>query len=122
VITKDLTGEAADAFNVGSNAAPRIVTARVIVVANRLVTDTQYSGISLVYRRLRWKMNKGGTVVLVKTVAVLLLIGLALWVIFTVIGILAATLGSMLEFLVVAAIVAVVYHYFKHQNQKTSRS
>jgi len=60
--------------------------------------------------------------VLAKTVGVLLLIGLALWVIFTIVGILAATLGTILEFLVVAAIVALVYHYFKHQNQKAHRN
>ncbi len=53
--------------------------------------------------------------VLAKTVGVLLLIGLALWVIFAVIGILAATIGTILEFLIVAAIVGAVYHYFKHQ-------
>jgi uncharacterized membrane protein required for colicin V production len=62
--------------------------------------------------------NEGGAMVLAKTVGVLLLIGLALWIIFTVIGFLAATLGTILEFLVVAAIVGLVYHYFKHQNQK----
>ncbi len=53
--------------------------------------------------------------VLAKTVGVLLLIGLALWVIFAVIGVLAATIGTILEFLIVAAIVGAVYHYFKHQ-------
>jgi hypothetical protein len=59
--------------------------------------------------------NEGGDMVLAKTVGVLLLIGLALWVIFAVIGILAATIGTILEFLIVAAIVGAVYHYFKHQ-------
>ncbi|HUZ42578.1 MAG TPA: hypothetical protein VMU68_14440 [Acidimicrobiales bacterium] len=53
--------------------------------------------------------------VLAKTVGVLLLIGLALWVIFAVIGFLAATFWSILEFLVVAAIVGAVYHHFEHQ-------
>jgi hypothetical protein len=52
---------------------------------------------------------------LAKTVGVLLLIGLALWVIFAVVGVLAATIGTILEFLIVAAIVGAVYHYFKHQ-------
>lgn len=60
-------------------------------------------------------MNKGGTMVLAKTIGVLLLIGLALWVIFAVIGFLAATFWTILEFLVVAAIVGAVYHHFKHQ-------
>jgi hypothetical protein len=60
-------------------------------------------------------MNEGGAMVLAKTVGVLLLIGLALWIIFTVIGFLAATLWTILEFLVIAAIVGAVYHYFKHQ-------
>lgn len=53
--------------------------------------------------------------VLAKTVGVLLLIGLALWITFTVIGFLAATFWTILEFLVVAAIVGAVYHHFKHQ-------
>jgi hypothetical protein len=62
--------------------------------------------------------NEGGAMVLAKTVGVLLLIGLALWVIFTVIGFLAATLWTIIEFLIIAAIVGAVYHYFKHQDQK----
>lgn len=52
---------------------------------------------------------------LVKTVGVLILIGLALWVIFTVIGFLAATVWTIFEFLIIAAIVGAIYHYFKHQ-------
>jgi hypothetical protein len=59
--------------------------------------------------------NEGGTVVLAKTIGVLLMIGLALWVIFAVIGFLAATFWTILEFLVVAAIIGAVYHHFKHQ-------
>jgi len=54
-------------------------------------------------------------VVLAKTIGVLLMIGLALWVIFAVIGFLAATFWTILEFLVVAAIIGAVYHHFKHQ-------
>ncbi|MGB8197159.1 MAG: hypothetical protein WCF25_09165 [Acidimicrobiales bacterium] len=53
--------------------------------------------------------------VLAKTVGVLLLIGLVLWIIFTVIGFLAATIWTIFEFLIIAAIVGAVYHYFKHQ-------
>jgi hypothetical protein len=56
--------------------------------------------------------------VLAKTVGVLLLIGLALWVFFTVVGILAATIGTILEFLIIAAIVGAVYHHFKHQKAR----
>jgi len=54
-------------------------------------------------------------VVLAKTIGVLLMIGLALWVICAVIGFLAATFWTILEFLVVAAIIGAVYHHFKHQ-------
>ena len=53
--------------------------------------------------------------VLAKTIGVLLLIGLALWIIFAVIGFLAATFWTIFEFLVVAAVVGAVYHHFKHQ-------
>jgi hypothetical protein len=53
--------------------------------------------------------------VLAKTIGVLLLIGLALWIVFTVIGFLAATLWTIIEFLIVAAIIGAVYHHFKHQ-------
>jgi len=42
VMTNDLTGATAEAFSVGIKAAPRTVTTRVIAVAKRLVTDTQY--------------------------------------------------------------------------------
>jgi hypothetical protein len=59
--------------------------------------------------------NEGGAMALVKTVGVLVLIGLALWIIFTVIGILAATISTVFEFLVIAAVVGLVYHHFKHQ-------
>jgi hypothetical protein len=59
--------------------------------------------------------NKGEAMALIKTVGVLLLIGLALWIIFTVIGFLAATVWTIFEFLIIAAIVGAVYHYFKHQ-------
>jgi hypothetical protein len=61
------------------------------------------------------ELNEGGAMVLAKTIGVLLLIGLALWVIFAVIGFLAATFWTILEFLVVAAIIGAVYHYFKQQ-------
>ena len=61
------------------------------------------------------ELNEGGAMVLAKTIGVLLLIGLALWIIFAVVGFLAATFWTILEFLVVAAIVGAVYHYFKHQ-------
>jgi hypothetical protein len=59
--------------------------------------------------------NKGESVALVKTVGVVLVIGLALWIIVTVIGILAATVWTIFEFLVIAAVVGALYHHFKHQ-------
>jgi len=52
---------------------------------------------------------------LIKTVGVVVLIGLALWIIVTVIGAIAATVWFFFEFLVVAALIGAVYHYFKHQ-------
>ena len=52
---------------------------------------------------------------LIKTVGVVLAIGFVLWIIVTVIGILAATVWTIFEFLVIAAIVGALYHYFKHQ-------
>jgi hypothetical protein len=61
------------------------------------------------------KESEGGPVALAKTVGVLVLIGFALWIAFAVIGILAATIGTILEFLIVAAIVGAIYHHFKHQ-------
>jgi hypothetical protein len=60
-------------------------------------------------------LNEGGAMVLAKTVGVLLLIGLALWIIFRVIGIIAGTIWFLFEFLIIAAVVGAVYHYFKHQ-------
>ena len=52
---------------------------------------------------------------LVKTVGVLLLLGVTLWIIVTVIGVVAATVWTIFEFLIIAAIVGAIYHYFKHQ-------
>jgi hypothetical protein len=63
-------------------------------------------------------MDEGGAVVLAKIVGVLVLIGLALWIIFRVIGIIAGTIWFLFEFLVIAAIVGAVYHYFKHQKAR----
>jgi hypothetical protein len=40
---------------------------------------------------------------------------LALWIIVTVIGFIAATVWFFFEFLVIAAVVGLVYHHFKHQ-------
>jgi hypothetical protein len=60
--------------------------------------------------------SEGVFMALLKTVGVLILIGLALWIIFTVIGFLAATIWTIIEFLIIAAIVGAIYHYFKHQS------
>jgi hypothetical protein len=59
--------------------------------------------------------NEGGDMALIKTVGVVVLIGLALWIIVTVIGFIAATVWFFFEFLVIAAVVGLVYHHFKHQ-------
>jgi hypothetical protein len=59
---------------------------------------------------------------LIKTVGVLVLIGLALWIIFTVVGFLAATISTIFEFLVIAAVVGLVYHHFKHKYKKAHRT
>jgi hypothetical protein len=61
------------------------------------------------------EVHEGGIMVLAKTIGVLLLIGLALWTIVTVIGFLAATFWTIIEFLIVAAVVGAVYHHFKHE-------
>ena len=52
---------------------------------------------------------------LVKTIGVLLLLGAALWIIVTVIGVVAATIWTIFEFLIIAAVVGAIYHHFKHQ-------
>ena len=52
---------------------------------------------------------------LVKTVGVLLLLGAVLWIVVTVIGVVAATVWTILEFLIIAAVVGAVYHHFKRQ-------
>jgi len=59
--------------------------------------------------------NEGGAMALVKTIGVLLLIGLALWIISVVVGFIASTVVTIFEFLIIAAVVGAVYHYFKHQ-------
>jgi Na+-transporting NADH:ubiquinone oxidoreductase subunit NqrD len=59
--------------------------------------------------------NEGGEMALVKTIGVLLLIGLALWIISVVVGFIASTVVTIFEFLIIAAVVGAVYHYFKHQ-------
>ena len=61
------------------------------------------------------KKNEGEAMALVKTVGVLLLLGVALWIIVTVIGVVAATVWTIFEFLIIAAVVGAIYHHFKHQ-------
>jgi hypothetical protein len=49
---------------------------------------------------------------LIKTVGVLLIIGLVLWAVFAVVHFLAGTILVVIELLIVAAIALAVYRYF----------
>lgn len=55
---------------------------------------------------------------LLKTIAAVLLIGLALWTVVTVIEVLAATISTIFEFLIIAAVVGTLDHRFKHKHTK----
>jgi hypothetical protein len=52
---------------------------------------------------------------MLKTVGVIILIGVALWIIFGVIGILAWAVWTFIKFLIIAAIVGAIYHHFAHK-------
>jgi len=54
-------------------------------------------------------------VVLAKTVGVLFVIGVVLWLFFSIVGLLAFAAWTLIKFLLIAVIIAAVYHYFKHQ-------
>jgi hypothetical protein len=54
-------------------------------------------------------------VVLAKTIGVLLLIGVILWLFFSIVGLLAFAVWTLIKFVLIALIIAAVYHYFKHQ-------
>jgi hypothetical protein len=46
---------------------------------------------------------------------VLLVIGVVLWLFFSVVGLLAFAVWTLIKFVLIALIIAAVYHYFKHQ-------
>jgi hypothetical protein len=50
---------------------------------------------------------------MVKTMGVIVVVLLALWLIFSVVGVLTAIIKSILLILIVVAICYAVYHYFK---------
>lgn len=52
---------------------------------------------------------------LAKTIGVLLVLGVILWLFFAVIGIVAATLWTIIKFLILMVVVALIYHHFKRQ-------
>ena len=53
--------------------------------------------------------------VLAKTVGVLFVIGVVLWLFFSIVGLLAFAAWTLIKSLLIAVIIAAVYHYFKHQ-------
>jgi hypothetical protein len=57
---------------------------------------------------------------MLKTIGVIILIGVVLWVIFGVIGILAWAVWTFIKFLVIAAIVGAIYHHFAHKKPAKS--
>lgn len=50
-----------------------------------------------------------------KTIGVFLLVALVLFLIFKVVGFIATAFFGIIEFLILVALVAVVYHHFKRQ-------
>jgi hypothetical protein len=55
---------------------------------------------------------------MLKTVGVIILIGVALWIIFAIIGFLAFAVWTLIKILIIAAIVGVIYHHFTHQKAR----
>jgi hypothetical protein len=56
---------------------------------------------------------------LLKTVGVIIVIGVVLWVVFAIVGFLAFAVWTLIKILVIAAIVGLIYHHFAHQNKAT---
>lgn len=52
---------------------------------------------------------------LVRTIAVLFAVGVALWLFFALVGFLAFAAWTLIKFLLIALVAAAVYHYVKHQ-------
>ena len=52
-----------------------------------------------------------------KTIGVLLVVAFVLIVVFKIIGFIAAAFFGIIEFLIVVALVAVLYHHFKRQKR-----
>jgi hypothetical protein len=56
---------------------------------------------------------------LLKTVGVIILLGVALWIVFGIIGFLAFAVWTLVKILIIAAIVGAIYHHFAHKKRHT---
>jgi hypothetical protein len=52
---------------------------------------------------------------MLKTIGVIICIGVVLWVIFGIIGIFAWAVWTFIKFLIIAAIIGAIYHHFAHK-------
>lgn len=64
--------------------------------------------------------GEGVDMTMLKTVGVLLMVVLVLYVVVTLIGILAASIGTIIELLVLVVVAALVYNYFKGKKPKVT--
>ncbi len=59
---------------------------------------------------------------LLKTIGVIILLGVALWIIFGIIGFLAFAIWTLVKILIIAAVVGAIYHHFSHKKRHSEVS
>jgi len=104
----------ADAASDGARIVQIIEVVSAQATPKRRFTPLGYRG--LLYPRLTIALRKRWHMSMIKTVGVVVVILLALWLVFKIIGILTAILSSVIVVLIVAAVCYGVYHHFSHQH------
>jgi hypothetical protein len=102
---------AAEAAIEGTSVAPRSTIASVLTSRICRITTPGYR--ALPGDRLTIGLRKRWMMAIAKTMGVIVVVLLVLWLIFAVVGVLTAIIKSILGVLIVVAICYAVYHYLK---------
>jgi hypothetical protein len=103
--------DAADPSSEGSNVEPTSITARAPTRWSRRITSPAYRVVPA--HSLTIGLRKGFCMAMIKTVGVIVVVLLALWLVFALVGVLTAIIKSVLLILIVVVICYGVYHHFK---------
>jgi len=102
---------APDALSAGIKVEPTRTTPRAPANLSRRITSPAYR--VLLESGLTIGLRKGCTVAMVKTMGLVVVVLVALWLVFAVVGVLTAIIKSVLLIFIVVAICYGAYHHFK---------